>query len=70
MNFKLQRATQGFDANNLASVYKETLADGMIVAVKVFNVQMEGTLQTFDRECENLAESSSQKPHQDHQQVL
>ncbi|KAK4710993.1 hypothetical protein R3W88_005506 [Solanum pinnatisectum] len=36
------------------SVYKGTLADGMIVAVKVFNVQMEGTLQTFDRACEIL----------------
>lgn len=33
-------------------VYKGTLADGMTVAVKVFNVQMEGTFQTFDRECE------------------
>ncbi|XP_070031377.1 probable LRR receptor-like serine/threonine-protein kinase At3g47570 [Nicotiana tomentosiformis] len=58
--YELQRATQGFDGNNLigsgsfGSVYKGTLADGMIVAVKVFNVQMEGTFQTFDRECEIL----------------
>ncbi|KAH0696927.1 hypothetical protein KY289_014409 [Solanum tuberosum] len=34
------------------SVYKGTLTDGMTVAVKVFNVQMEGTFQTFNRECE------------------
>ncbi|MCD9561006.1 hypothetical protein HAX54_019940 [Datura stramonium] len=58
--YELQRATQGFDENNLlgtesfGSVYKGTLADGMIVAVKVFNVHMEGTFQTFDRECEIL----------------
>ncbi|XP_019223983.1 PREDICTED: probable LRR receptor-like serine/threonine-protein kinase At3g47570 [Nicotiana attenuata] len=57
---ELQRATQGFDGNNLigsgsfGSVYKGTMADGMIVAIKVFNVQMEGTFQTFDIECEIL----------------
>ncbi|XP_059310007.1 probable LRR receptor-like serine/threonine-protein kinase At3g47570 [Lycium ferocissimum] len=45
--YELQRATQGFDGNNLigsgsfGSVYKGILADGMIVAVKVFNVQLE-----------------------------
>ncbi|XP_059290329.1 LRR receptor-like serine/threonine-protein kinase EFR isoform X3 [Lycium ferocissimum] len=41
-------------SGSFGSVYKGTLEDGMIVAVKVFNVQLEGTFQTFDRECEIL----------------
>ncbi|XP_060195259.1 probable LRR receptor-like serine/threonine-protein kinase At3g47570 [Lycium barbarum] len=58
--YELHGATQGFDENNLlgsggfGSVYKGTLEDGIIVVIKVFNVQMEGTFQTFDRECEIL----------------
>ncbi|XP_060193970.1 probable LRR receptor-like serine/threonine-protein kinase At3g47570 isoform X2 [Lycium barbarum] len=41
-------------SGSFGSVYKGTLEDGMIVAVKVSNVQLEGTFQTFDRECEIL----------------
>ncbi|XP_070019624.1 LRR receptor-like serine/threonine-protein kinase FLS2 [Nicotiana sylvestris] len=41
-------------SGSFGSLYKGALTDGMIVAVKVFNVQMEGTFQTFDKEHEIL----------------
>ncbi|PQQ21814.1 putative LRR receptor-like serine/threonine-protein kinase [Prunus yedoensis var. nudiflora] len=57
----LLRATNGLDKNNLlgsggfGSVYKGTLSDGTDVAVKVFNLQLEGAFKSFDRECEILS---------------
>ncbi|OAY39111.1 hypothetical protein MANES_10G068500v8 [Manihot esculenta] len=57
---ELMQATNGFDESNLLGkgswsfVYKGTLADGMVVAVKVFNLQLEGALESFDAECEVL----------------
>lgn len=57
---ELLRATDGFSESNLfgkgsfGSVYKGTLQDGMQVAVKVFHLELEGALKSFDAECEVL----------------
>ncbi|XP_027171474.1 probable LRR receptor-like serine/threonine-protein kinase At3g47570 [Coffea eugenioides] len=58
--YKLLQATDGYDESNLlgtgsfGSVYKGTLDDGRIVAVKVFKIQQEGAFNSFDVECEVL----------------
>ncbi|CAK9149938.1 unnamed protein product [Ilex paraguariensis] len=58
--YELQRATDGFSESNLlgigsfGSVYKGVLADGMLLAAKVFNLQIEGAFKSFDTECEVL----------------
>ncbi|KAK3206853.1 hypothetical protein Dsin_020899 [Dipteronia sinensis] len=55
---ELYRATNGFDESNLlgiggfGSVYKGKLLDGMDIAVKVFSLQVEWVLKSFDDECE------------------
>ncbi|XP_059442105.1 putative receptor-like protein kinase At3g47110 [Corylus avellana] len=57
---ELFQATKGFSASNLlgkgsvGSVYQGTLSDGMIVAIKVFNLAVEGAFKSFDTECEVL----------------
>jgi LRR receptor-like serine/threonine-protein kinase FLS2 len=57
---ELLQATEAFNANNLlgegsfGSVYHGTLLDGMIVAIKIFNMVVEGALKSFDTECEIL----------------
>ncbi|XP_059432525.1 probable LRR receptor-like serine/threonine-protein kinase At3g47570 isoform X3 [Corylus avellana] len=54
---ELLQATEGFNASNLlgkgsfGSVYQGTLSDGMIVAIKVFNLVVEGAFKSFDTEC-------------------
>ncbi|XP_059436551.1 probable LRR receptor-like serine/threonine-protein kinase At3g47570 [Corylus avellana] len=57
---ELLQATERFSANNLlgkgsfGSVYQGTLSDGMIVAIKVFNLVVEGSFKSFETECEVL----------------
>jgi LRR receptor-like serine/threonine-protein kinase FLS2 len=57
---ELLQASDGFNASNLlgkgsfGSVYQGTLSDGIIVAIKVFNLVVEGAFKSFDTECEVL----------------
>ncbi|XP_047262796.1 receptor kinase-like protein Xa21 isoform X1 [Capsicum annuum] len=57
---EIERATQGFDqckltgSGGFGSVYKGVFASGMTLAIKVFNIQVEGALKSFDAECEAL----------------
>ncbi|PQP96462.1 putative LRR receptor-like serine/threonine-protein kinase [Prunus yedoensis var. nudiflora] len=58
---ELPRATNGFQESNLigtggfGSVYKGRISDGIDVAVKVLNLQLEGAFKSFDSECEVLS---------------
>ncbi|XP_059666249.1 probable LRR receptor-like serine/threonine-protein kinase At3g47570 isoform X1 [Cornus florida] len=57
---ELLRATNGFSDSNLlgtgsfGSVYRGTTTDGTILAIKVFNLQLEAASKSFDTECEML----------------
>jgi len=54
---ELLQATKRFNVSNLlgkgsvGSVYQGTLSDGMIVAIKVFNLVAEGAFKSFNTEC-------------------
>ncbi|PRQ48695.1 putative protein kinase RLK-Pelle-LRR-XII-1 family [Rosa chinensis] len=58
---ELLSATNGFNESNLlgtggfGSVYKGTLSDGIDVAIKVFNLELEGAFSSFEVECELLS---------------
>ncbi|KAF7842451.1 receptor kinase-like protein Xa21 [Senna tora] len=55
--YELLQGTNGLDESNLlgkgsfGSVYKGILTSGQIVAVKVFNLDLEEALRSFDTEC-------------------
>ncbi|GAA0153399.1 hypothetical protein LIER_11647 [Lithospermum erythrorhizon] len=57
---ELRQATNGFNEENLigaggfGSVYKATLSNREVYAVKVFHSQHEGAFTSFERECEVL----------------
>ncbi|KAM3705093.1 hypothetical protein ACJW31_03G054200 [Castanea mollissima] len=57
---ELEQATNGFSESNLVgkgsfgSVYRGTLLDGTSIAVKVFNLNIEGGFKSFEAECDVL----------------
>ncbi|KAB2043863.1 hypothetical protein ES319_D01G048900v1, partial [Gossypium barbadense] len=57
---ELRQATDGFNDSRLlgngsyGSVFQGTLPDGMIIAVKVFKLELEGAFKSFDVECDVL----------------
>ncbi|KAL4272187.1 hypothetical protein GQ457_13G003150 [Hibiscus cannabinus] len=57
---ELYQATDGFSDSRLlgsgsyGSVYQGILPDGMTIAVKVFNLELNGAFKSFDVECEIL----------------
>lgn len=60
-HWELQQATDRFHKGNLlgvgsfGSVYSGILPDGMRIAVKVFNLQVDGASRSFETECEVLS---------------
>ncbi|KAL2544476.1 putative LRR receptor-like serine/threonine-protein kinase [Forsythia ovata] len=55
--YQLQRATDDFSNSNLlgqgsfGSVFKGSFTDGTLVAIKIFQLQLEGAFKSFETEC-------------------
>uniref|UniRef100_M1BZN4 non-specific serine/threonine protein kinase n=1 Tax=Solanum tuberosum TaxID=4113 RepID=M1BZN4_SOLTU len=58
--YDISQGTNNFDEANLIGrgslglVYKGTLADGMVVAIKVFNTELQNAFRSFEVECQVL----------------
>ncbi|XP_027152029.1 receptor kinase-like protein Xa21 [Coffea eugenioides] len=58
---ELRQITNGFSESNLLGsgsfglVYKGIRENGMVWAIKIFDLQLEGAFKSFDRECEVLS---------------
>ncbi|KAH0646749.1 hypothetical protein KY290_035358 [Solanum tuberosum] len=58
--YDISQGTNNFDEANLIGrgslglVYKGTLADGMVVAIKVFNTELQHAFRSFEVECQVL----------------
>lgn len=58
--YELVKATQNFDESNLhgrgsfGSVYRGELSNGVVVAIKVFNLDVQEASRSFDMECEAM----------------
>ncbi|KAL0427257.1 UNVERIFIED_CONTAM: Receptor kinase-like protein Xa21 [Sesamum latifolium] len=57
---EILKATEDFAADNLlgsgsfGKVYKGTFLDGAVAAIKVFNLDVQDAIKSFDRECEAM----------------
>ncbi|KAL2228819.1 UNVERIFIED_CONTAM: Receptor kinase-like protein Xa21 [Sesamum indicum] len=57
---EILKATKEFAADNLlgsgsfGKVYKGTFLDGVVAAIKVFNLDVQDAIKSFDRECEAM----------------
>ncbi|XP_019160233.1 PREDICTED: probable LRR receptor-like serine/threonine-protein kinase At3g47570 [Ipomoea nil] len=58
--YEILRATEGFDESNLIGrgsfslVFKGTFVDGVIAAIKVFNLDVQDSIRSFEVECQVL----------------